>query len=78
MFNPMAFGNSQQQAELSKMQVYTQHIRYVIHTEENGIEITLKTDNPEAAPLVPELQEGMVTCVTQLFYQMFGMEGERI
>ena len=80
MLNPMAFATPQQRDQLMKMQVFTQKIKYVIHTEdsENRVEVTLKTDDPEAANLLPQLREGIVTSVTQMLYQMFAIEGERI
>jgi hypothetical protein len=80
MFNPMAYATPKQREELMKMQVLTQRIHYVIHTEdnENRVEVTLRTDDPEAAQLLPQLCEGVVTSVTQMLYQMFAMTGERI
>ncbi len=65
---------------LMMMQMLTQKIHYVVHTEdnENHIEITLKTDSLEAAQLLPPLREGIVTNVTQMLYQMFAMNGERV
>jgi len=78
VFNPMTFATPQQQEQLAKMQVLTKNISYVIHTEENLVTITLKTEDPEAAKLIPELQEGIVTSVTQMLYQVFSMAGERI
>jgi hypothetical protein len=80
MFNPMAFATPQQREQLIKMQVFTQRIKYIIHTEdgENRLEVTLKTDNPEAAQLIPQIREGIVDCITQMLYQMFAMNGERV
>jgi len=80
VFNPMAFATAQQKEQLMKMQTLTRKIRYVVHTEdaENRVEVTLKTDDPEAAQLLPQLREGIVTSVTQMLYTMFAMEGERI
>lgn len=78
VFNPMTFATPQQQEQLAKMQVLTKKISYVIHTEENLVTITLKTDDPEAVKLIPELQEGIVTSVTQMLYQIFSMAGERV
>ena len=78
VFNPMAFATPQQQEQLTNMQELTKKISYVIHTDEKLVTITLKTDDPEAAKLIPELQEGVVTSVTQMLYQVFSMEGERI
>jgi hypothetical protein len=76
----MAFATAQQKEQLMKMQTLTRKIRYVVHTEdaENRVEVTLKTDDPEAAQLLPQLREGIVTSVTQMLYTMFAMEGERI
>ena len=78
MFNPMAFATAQQQEQLAKMQVFTKRMHYVIHTQDNRVEVTLNTDDAEAMQLLPQLQEGIVTSVTQMLYQMFAMEGERV
>lgn len=77
VFNPMAFATPQQQEQLVSMQALTKKIGYIIHTEGDLVNITLKTDDPEAAKLIPQLQEGIVTSVTQMLYQLFSMEGER-
>ena len=78
VFNPMAFATPQQREELAKMQQFTKRIKYRIHTEDNRVEISLNTDDAEAMQLLPQLQEGIVTSVTQMLYQMFDMEGERV
>ena len=52
--------------------------KYAVHTEDNRVEITLNTDDPEAAQLIPQLQEGIVGSVTQMLYQLFSMAGERV
>ena len=80
VFNPIAFATAQQKEQLAKMQRLTQNIKYTIHTEdsENRVEVTLKTDDPEAVQLLPQLQEGIVASVTQMLYQMFAMQGERV
>jgi len=78
VFNPITFATPQQQEQLAKMQVLTKNISYVIHTDENLVTVTLKTDDPEAAELIPQLQEGIVTSVTQMLYQIFCMAGERV
>ena len=80
MFNPMAFATPKQREEMMKMQVLSQKIKYIVHTEdsENCVEVTLKTDDPEAAQLLPQITEGIVTSVTQMLYQMFAMNGERV
>lgn len=80
MMNPMAFATPQQREQVEKMQQLTRHVRYVVHTEdgENRVEVTLKTDNPQAAELIPQIREGIVSSITQMLYQMFAMEGERV
>lgn len=78
MFNPMAFSTPQQRELLAKMQGFTKRIKYVIHTDDGRVEVTLQTDDPEAASLIPQLQEGIVSSVTQMLYQLFSMEGERV
>ncbi|MFQ6117601.1 MAG: hypothetical protein ACE5LQ_04970 [Candidatus Bipolaricaulia bacterium] len=78
MFNPLAFATPQQREQLEKMQQFTKKMRYVIHTENNRVEVAISTDDAEAAQLIPQLQEGIVTSVTQMLYMMFAMEGERV
>jgi len=77
-FNPMAFATPQQRQELAKFQQFTKDVRATIHTEDNRVEITLETDNPQAAQLIPQLQEGIVTSVSQMLYTMFAVEGRRV
>ena len=80
VFNPMAFATPQQREQLEKMQGLTQKIKYIIHTEdsENRLEVTLETDDPEAVKLLPQLREAMVNSLTQMLYQFFAMNGERV
>lgn len=78
--NLMAFATPQQREQLEKMQGLTQKIKYIIHTEdsENHVEVTLKTDDPEVAQLLPQLRESLVTFIAQLLYQIFNISGERV
>ena len=78
VFNPMTFATPQQQEQLVNMQALTKKISYIIHFEGNLVGITLKTEDAEAAELIPQLQEGIVTSVTQMLYQLFSMAGERV
>jgi hypothetical protein len=78
VFNPMAFATPQQREQLAKMQEFTQKIKYFVHTGENKVEFSLKTSDPEAAQLIPQIQEGIVSSVTQMLYTMFAMSGERV
>jgi len=80
MFNPMAFATPQQRDQLAKMQQFTKNVKYTVHTEggENRVEITLKTDDPQANQLLPQIIEGIVNSATQMLYQLFSMEGERV
>lgn len=78
VFNPIAFTTPQQREQLTQAQRFTRKIRYVVHTEGNRIEFSLATDDAEAAQLLPQIQEGIVTSVTQLLYTMFAMSGERV
>ena len=57
---------------------FTKKIKYVVHTEGNRIDISLVTDDKEAAQLLPQIQEGIVNSVTQMLYTMFAMSGERV
>ena len=77
-FNPMAFATPQQREQLAKFQQFTRNIRCTIHTEGNRVEVALKTDDPQAAELIPQLQEGIVGSVSQMLYTMFDVKGERV
>lgn len=78
MQNLMGFATPQQREQIANMQAYTKRMRYVIHTEDNRVVVSLETDDPEASQMVPQLTEGIVTSVTQMLYQLFAMEGERV
>ena len=78
VFNPMSFATPQQKEQLARMQQLTKVIRYVVHTEDTRVEVSLNTEDAEAAQLVSQIQEGIVTSITQMLYQMFAMEGERV
>ena len=77
-FNPMAFATPQQREQLAKMQQLSEKIKYIVHTDGGHVEFSLKTDDPEAAQLIPQIQEGIVSSVTQMLYTMFAMTGERV
>ena len=78
MFNPIAFATPQQREQLMQAQQFTKKIKYVVHTEGNRIDISLVTDDKEASQLLPQIQEGIVSSVTQMLYTMFAMSGERV
>lgn len=77
-FNPMAFATPQQKEQLAQMQQFTKDIKCTIHVEDNRVEITLHTDNEQAAQLIPQLQEGIVSSVSQMLYTMFNVMGEKV
>ncbi|MFW6125488.1 MAG: hypothetical protein ACOC58_00120 [Chloroflexota bacterium] len=78
VFNPMSFATPQQKQHLETMQQFTKSIKYIVHTEDNRVEFRLETDDPDAAQLIDQLLEGIVTSTTQMLYQMFEMQGERV
>ncbi len=78
VFNPIAFTTPQQREQLAQAQRFTRKIRYIVHTEGNRVEFSLSTDDKEAAQLLPQIQEGIVSSVTQMLYTMFAMSGERV
>lgn len=77
-FNPMAFITPEQREQLAKIQKFTEKVKYTVHTDAGRVEFTLETDDPEAARLIPQIQEGIINTVTQLLYTTFNMSGERI
>jgi acylphosphatase len=78
VFNPTAFATPQQIEQLARMQKFTEKIKYIVHTDDGRVEVSLQTDDPEAAKLIPQIQEGIVSSVTQMLYMMFAMTGERV
>ena len=80
VLNPLAFATPQQREQLARMQELSKRIRYIVHTDDaqNRIQITLKADDPESTQLIPQILEAMVGSTTQMLYQLFAMEGERI
>jgi len=80
VFNPLAMATPQQREQLAKVQQFSKNIKYIVHTEdsENRVEFTLKTDDPQAAELLPQLREGIVASVSQMLYTLYAMEGERV
>jgi len=78
MVSPFAFFSERQREELEKIQKFTQNMTYMIHTDNNKVEITLNTEDADAMQLLPQLLEGIVTSTSQMLYQMFGMKGRRV
>ena len=78
VFNPMALFTPQQREDLAKMQVFTQKIHATVHSDGNRLEVTLNTDDAEAAKLIGQLIEAMVGTITQMLYQLFAVTGERV
>ncbi len=78
VLNPMVLATPQQREQLAKMQQFTRKIKYIVHTDDGRVEVSMKTDDPESANLIPQIQEGIVSSVTQMLYTMFDMTGERV
>ena len=78
VMNPLAFLTPQQQETLKKIQAVSQHINAQIKSSDNELQVSLKTENPEAAQLVPQIQEALVNSIAQTLYQMFNITGERV
>jgi len=80
MMNPAAFATPEQMQKMAQMQQLTKNIKYIVHTDDaaNKVEITLQTEDPDAAQLIPQIREGLVASATQMLYQMFAMNGERV
>jgi len=80
VFNPLVMATPQQREQLTKMQQFTKNVKYIVHTDDNAnrVEVTLKTTDPQAVQLLPQIREGIVSSVAQMLYVMFGMEGERV
>lgn len=78
MINPMAFMSPQQLETLKKIQEVSKNISAQIKTSDNQLQVWLKTDDPEAAKLIPQIQEALVNSIASTLYQMFAISGERV
>ena len=78
VMNPMAFMTPQQQEMLKKVQAISKDISAQIKTSDNEIHVLLNTDNPDAAQLIPQIQEGLVNSLASTLYQMFNISGKRV
>jgi len=78
MINPMAFMTPQQQEMLKRIQGVSQNIRAQVKTADNQLQVWLTTDDPEAAKLLPQIQELLVSSIASSLYQLFNISGERI
>jgi hypothetical protein len=77
VMNPLAFLTPQQQEVLQRIQAVSKNINAEIKTSDNQLQVWLKTDNPEAAQLVPQIQEALVNSIANTLYQMFNITGQR-
>jgi len=77
VMNPLAFLTPQQQEVLQRIQAVSKNINAEIKTSDNQLQVWLKTDNPEAAQLVPQIQEALVSSIANTLYQMFNIIGQR-
>ena len=77
VMNPLAFLTPQQQEVLQRIQAVSKNINAEIKTSDNQLQVWLKTDNPEAAQLVPQIQEALVNSIANTLYQMFNISGQR-
>lgn len=78
VMNPMAFMTPQQQETLKKIQEVSKNISAQIKTSDNQLQVWLKTDDPEAAKILPQIEEALVNSIAGTLYQMFAISGERI
>jgi len=78
MVNPLSFLNPQQQEVLKRVQLVSQNINTQIRIVDNEVRVSLKTDDPEAAQLLPQIQEALVNSIANTLYQMFNISGERL
>ena len=76
MPNRLAFLSLQQQEMLKRVQAVSQKITARVKTGENGLEVELNTDDPEASQLIPQIQETLVSCIAGTLYQTFAIGGE--
>lgn len=78
VMNPLAFLTPQQQETLKKIQEISKNISAQIKISDNHLQVWLKTDDPEALKLLPQIQEALVNSIAGTLYQMFDISGERV
>lgn len=78
MVNPLSFLTPQQQEALERVQAVSQNINAEIKTSGDQLQVWLKTDDPQAAQLIPQIQEALVNSIAGTLYQMFNISGRRV
>ena len=76
MTNQLVFLSPEQQEMLKRVKSVSQKITARVKTGENGLELELNTDDPEASQVIPQIREALVSCVAATLYQMFAIGGE--
>ncbi len=78
MINPMSFMSAKQMEDLLAIQKVSNKIQAEIATSEDGLTLKLRTDDSEAAQIIPQIRELLVTGCANFLYQTFNISGKMI
>lgn len=78
MINPFSFLNPNQLDTLQRVQQVSRNIKVEITTSDRELGLQFVTEDPEAAQLIPQIQEALVTSIANTLYQMFNISGRRV
>ena len=78
MINPFSLLNPNQMDTLQKIQQVSRNIKVEMATSDRELSLKFVTDDPQAAELIPSIQEALVTSIANTLYQMFNIGGKRV
>jgi len=64
--------------QLKLLQAVTSGIRGTVSTGPGEVVVRLETSDPAAARFLPQITEQLVSSITQVLYQIYGITGERV
>ena len=76
MTNQLVFLSPEQQEMLKRVKSVSQKITARVKTGENGLELELNTDDPEASQLIPQIRGALVSYIAGTLYRAFLIGGE--
>lgn len=70
------FATPKQREALQQMKELTKDVTATIAKREDGVSVTLKTDNAQARQMLPQISEALVNSIGQTLNSFFEITGE--
>ncbi len=70
------YGMSEEQ--LQQLQAVTSHIKGTISGTPGEVTVRLSANDPAAQQFLPQITEQLVSSISQVLYQLYGIQGERV